>query len=118
MKTSVRNFFAVMLLLSISLLSQSYSQENKTQKYEVKIKTSAFSEMCKNRIETELKDTKGVLDAYLDLNDQIVTITYDLKVVKSDSLKDLVENLGYESKILEDKASSDKTTSDSTVKLN
>jgi copper chaperone CopZ len=107
MKNSLVMFITITLLASVfSFAKVSAQTEGKesTKKYEVKIKTSAFSEMCKNRIESEMKDCKGVLDAYLSLEDQVVTVTYDNESVKSSKLKSLINDIGYDAEVIEDKA--------------
>lgn len=107
MKNSLVMFITITLLASIFSLSKVVAQTEgteSTKKYEVKIKTSAFSEMCKNRIESEMKDCKGVLDAYLSLEDQVVTVTYDNESVKSSKLKSLINDIGYDAEVIEDKA--------------
>ena len=67
---------------------------------EVKIKTSAFSFMCKNNIETTLKNTKGVDDSYLNLEDQIVTIIFDPSSVKVEDLRNSIKELGYDAELV------------------
>jgi copper chaperone CopZ len=67
---------------------------------EVKFKTSVFSEMCKNRIESVLKEQKGVEDSYLSMNDRIVTITYNPELIKQEDLQKSIKELGYEADLI------------------
>lgn len=118
MKNFVVKIFVSALFLGVIGLMNLNAQSDDNEKFEVKIKTSAYSEMCKNRIETELKEREGVIDAYLDLHEQVVTITYNSNKVKSDSLKELVSNMGYDSEIITDRALNKTNENSSQVKLN
>jgi copper chaperone CopZ len=118
MKNSIVMFIVAAITIVTFGYTKSSAQAELVQKYEVKIKTSAYSQMCKNRIETELKDQKGVVDAYLDLSEQIVTITYNHNEVKSEKLKELIADMGYDTNIIEDRAVKSSDNSNSQVKLN
>ncbi len=63
---------------------------------EVKIKTSAVCEMCKERIEKNLSLSKGVKEAVLDLDTKIVTIKYNAKKTDEAKLKKIIINTGYD----------------------
>jgi copper chaperone CopZ len=117
MKNSLLNIVAVMLFLSMAVVGNVIAQDDNSQNYEVKIKTSAYSEMCKNRIETEIKQQDGVVDAYLDLKDQTVIVTYKSKTIKSSKLKDLISDMGYDAEIIEDKAINKSTGSTSQANI-
>lgn len=118
MKTFMSYFIALTIFFGLSLANNSQAKEDNIQKYEVKMKTSAFSEMCKNRIETEMKEQKGVLDVYLDLSEQTLTVSYDYQTIKGSNLKDIVENMGYGCSIIEDKASNDTSKPNTSHNLN
>jgi copper chaperone CopZ len=85
---------AVVMFSSIN----AFAKEHVTK--EVQIKTSAFSEMCKNKIESILKDKKGVEDSYLSMDDKIVTITYNPDLVKPEDLQKSIKELGYDADIV------------------
>lgn len=97
-----KHFIAILIgvVLTLSMSNGSLADDEKMT--EVKIKTSAYSFMCKNRIETELKNLKGVEDSYLNLDDKIVTITYDPNTVKPSEMEKDIENMGYDADILKD----------------
>jgi len=78
---------------------------------EVKIKTSAFSWMCKNSIESSLKSLKGISDAELDLDNKVVTIKYKTNDVTTDKMVNTIKDLGYDASILpDDRRLEEKTT--------
>ncbi len=62
----------------------------------VKIKTSAICEMCKERIEKNLTLTKGVKKAELDLNDKVISVTYDAGKTDVAALKKAIVEVGYD----------------------
>jgi periplasmic mercuric ion binding protein len=63
---------------------------------EVKIKTSAICEMCKERVEKNLTLSKGVKEAILDLETKVVTIKYNDKKTNTDNLKKVILTTGYD----------------------
>jgi copper chaperone CopZ len=93
--------FALAAIAAVLIFGSSSvnAKENSTLK-EVQIKTSAFSFMCKNNIETTLKNTNGVDDSYLSLDDQIVTIKYDPSSVKVEYLQKSIKDLGYDADLV------------------
>ena len=66
------------------------------QKETVKIETSAQCEMCKERIEEEMQFTKGVTAANLDVESQILTITFKSKKTNLDKIKRAISLIGYD----------------------
>jgi len=63
---------------------------------EVKIKTSAICEMCKERIERNLAFEKGVKESFLNLKDKVVTIKYNPKKTDVAKLKANIAKSGYD----------------------
>jgi periplasmic mercuric ion binding protein len=104
----LRIFLALLMCVFISgTVALAADQTEK----EVKIKTSAYSWMCKNSIETSLKGLNGVSEADLDLDNKVVTIKYKTKDVTSDKMVNVIKDLGYEASILpDDRRLEDKTT--------
>ena len=75
---------------------------------EVKIKTSAQCGMCKDRLEGAMAYEKGVKKSVLDLNDKVLTVTYDAKKTSPEKLRLLVAKTGYDA----DEIPADKTAYD------
>ena len=61
----------------------------------LKIKTSAVSEMCKERIEHDMKFEKGVSSAELDLKSAVLTLVYNPAKTTEEKLKTAVTKIGY-----------------------
>ncbi len=79
---------------------------------EVKIKTSAICEMCKERIEKNLTLSKGVKEAILDLDSKVVTIKYNDKKTNAAQLKKVINTTGYDADdVMADQKSHDKLPS-------
>jgi len=62
----------------------------------VKIKTSAQSDLCKETIENFLAYEKGVKDVELDLDSKVVTVKYSDKKTNYDQICDAISGLGYD----------------------
>ncbi|SOE23770.1 Copper chaperone CopZ [Spirosomataceae bacterium TFI 002] len=62
----------------------------------VNIKTSAICKMCKNRIEKDLSLTKGVKKADLNLDNKVLTLTYNSKQTDPSKLRKAVSSIGYD----------------------
>ncbi len=79
---------------------------------EVKIKTSAICDMCKERIEKNLTLSKGVKEAVLDLETKIVTVKYNDKKTDVGQLKKVITATGYDAdEIMANQKSHDKLPS-------
>lgn len=90
MKPTIFSVFAVLLFTIISL---GFTADPPSQ---VKIKTSAICEMCKERIEKQLAFTKGVSESNLDLKDKVVTISFNSKKTDIAKLKKAINDAGYD----------------------
>jgi periplasmic mercuric ion binding protein len=63
---------------------------------EVKIKTSAICEECKERIERNLAFEKGVKEATLDVDSKVLTVKYNPKKTDINKIKTNVNKSGYD----------------------
>jgi periplasmic mercuric ion binding protein len=66
------------------------------QKETVAIKTSAQCEMCKERIVEEMQFTKGVTAVSLDVETQMLTVTFKTKKNKVDNIRKIISSIGYD----------------------
>ncbi|WP_373515419.1 heavy-metal-associated domain-containing protein [Persicitalea sp.] len=87
MKTTL---FSILFAFSMTL---GFAQSGEK---EVKIKTSAICEMCKERLERNLGLSKGVKYANLDLKDKVMTVKYNPKKTDVASIKETIVNTGYD----------------------
>ncbi|MFN6945042.1 MAG: heavy-metal-associated domain-containing protein [Cytophagaceae bacterium] len=55
--------------------------------------------MCKKRIETALKETKGVLKADWNVKSKNVIVAYDSTKIQENMLHQIVANTGHETKL-------------------
>jgi copper chaperone CopZ len=63
---------------------------------EVKIKTSAICEMCKETIEKGLAFEKGVKRSVLDVDSKYVTVTYNPEKTDESKIRKAITKLGYD----------------------
>ena len=69
-----------------------------SQKQTVQIKTSAECEgtCCKDRIEKEMQFTKGVTAVNLDIETQVLSITFRTKKNSVENIRTIISNIGYD----------------------
>jgi len=63
---------------------------------EIKIKTSAQCDMCKERIEEALAFEKGVKKSELDMETKIITVTYKKGKATPESIRKAISKTGYD----------------------
>ncbi len=63
--------------------------------YKVEIKTSAICEMCQYALEKDLAFEKGVKEATLNLDDKVMSITYNPKKTDPQTLRQRITLVGY-----------------------
>ncbi len=84
----------VILALIVASFNISNAQSKNTET--VSFKTSAKCGMCKSRLEKDLSLTKGVKEAKLNLDDKVMTITYNTKKTNAKELQGVIANIGYD----------------------
>ena len=64
----------------------------------VKIATSAqcIGDCCKERIEEEMQFTKGVTSVNLDIESQVLTVTFKTKKNSVDNIREIISDIGYD----------------------
>lgn len=92
-KTMKKLFSILAIILTINALVFAI-EPPKTA--EVKIKTSAKCGMCKKRIERDLGVSKGIVNSNLNLDDKVVTITYNIKKTNPEKIKQVISKIGYD----------------------
>lgn len=106
-KTMIIRLFAL-ALMSLFAISAGYAKDTaKEPCNEAKIKTSAFSFMCQNKIESNLKKIEGVNDAQMNLEDKVVTVKYNPAKTSAAKLQQTIDDLGYATSLITDKAALD-----------
>lgn len=63
--------------------------------HKVEIKTSAICDMCKETLEYDLAFEKGVKEAVLNLDDKVLSITYNPKRTDPKKLRERITKVGY-----------------------
>ena len=63
----------------------------------VKIATSAqcIGDCCKERIEEEMQFTKGVTAVNLDIESQVLTVTFKTKKNSIENIREIISGIGY-----------------------
>jgi copper chaperone len=94
MKNVVKLLSAALVAFTL-IFSASFAAENNKAEF----KTSAYSWMCKNKIESSINKIDGIKDCELDLATKTLTVEYDDTKVNTDKIKEVIEDLGYDAKI-------------------
>lgn len=84
----------LMMISSFKVNAQKISASN-TNIHQVKIQTSAICEMCQYLLERELTFDKGVKEASLNLENKVMTLTYNPKKTDENTLRKNISELGY-----------------------
>lgn len=92
MKTNLTALLSALLLV-FGMTAWTFAEEKDK---EVKIKTSAICEMCKERIERNLSFEKGVKEAVLDVESKVVTVKYNPKKTDVSKIKANITKTGYD----------------------
>jgi copper chaperone CopZ len=82
------------LLITLFLLPGAFAGDGKLE--EIKIKTSSQCDMCKERIEETLAFTRGVKKSELNLENQIVTVTYKKGKTSPEKIRKAIAKAGYD----------------------
>ncbi len=85
--------FVFALVLGVVFGSSAYKPGKEK---EIKIKTSAICEMCKERIEKNLTLSKGINEAVLNLEDKVVTVKYNPKKTDEAAIRKVITDTGYD----------------------
>ncbi len=87
------------ILFYIILTGHSQDQVNpkpESKFEEIKIKTSAQCQMCKERIESGLSFEKGIKTAILNLEDKVLTVKFRTEKTDAEKIRKAVSKLGYD----------------------
>lgn len=86
----------ILFILFFATIFSGFTKVDPPKIAEVKIKTSAICGMCKKRIERDLGVTKGIVGSNLNLDDKVVTVTYNPKKTNPEKIKNAISKIGYD----------------------
>jgi periplasmic mercuric ion binding protein len=90
-KLILSGFVAIAMILTVKPM---IAQEAATA--EIKIKTSAVCDMCKEAIENNLAFEKGVKKSVLDVESKIITVTYNPEKITPEKIRLAISKSGYD----------------------
>lgn len=94
MKTIQKLTASAAILMLMLFCNSAFAQSR--NKAEIKIKTSAECEMCKNTLEKAMSFEKGVKKASLDLSTRELTVVYNPKKTTPENLRNAIAKAGYD----------------------
>lgn len=80
-------------LIALLIMFKANAQETTS---EIKIKTSATCDMCKETIEKYVTFEKGVKKITVDVESKIATVVYNSKKTSPEKIKIAISNSGYD----------------------
>lgn len=86
---------SVLVIMTMLISVQKVNAQTETTA-EIKIKTSAICEMCKETIEKNLAFEKGVKKSVLDVDTKIVTVNYNPKKTSPEKIRKAISKSGYD----------------------
>jgi copper chaperone CopZ len=88
---------AITIMITMILFSAgSVNAQEVIKNAEVKIKTSAVCEMCKETLEKNLAFEKGIKKSVLDVDSKIITVTYNPQKISPDQIRKAIAKTGYD----------------------
>lgn len=106
-KTLITSVAALFVLFSTTLKSQ-----DNPKIAEIKIKTSAVCDMCKETLESNLVYEKGIKKSDLDVKTAVITVTYNPQKTTPEKIRVAISKIGYDADdIPADKKAYDKLNS-------
>ena len=93
----LKNSLLITLML-VTALSGIYGQQKPIEVsngYQIEIQTSAICAMCQYALEKDLAFEKGVKEAILNLDNKVMTITYNPKKTDDQTLRERITKVGY-----------------------
>lgn len=96
LKCKVMNKCKYVLIVLACLISVSTFSQKDNKVAEIKIKTSAQCDMCKDRIEKNLSKESGIKSSSLDVKSKVLTVKYDASKTDAAKIKAAVSKIGYD----------------------
>ena len=91
---STKTILALIILIMMFVTNPAKAQHAGME--EIKIKTSATCDMCKETIEKSLAFEKGIKRSTLDVPSKIVTVIYNPKKTTPEKIRLAIANTGYD----------------------
>jgi mercuric ion binding protein len=88
--------FMMMSLMAFTTIANAQSASENKGIQEIKIKTSAVCDMCKETLEKAMAYEKGVKKSTLDVDSKILTVSYDPKKTSPEKIKKAITIAGYD----------------------
>jgi periplasmic mercuric ion binding protein len=92
----IKTIASALLVVMTMLISIQKVNAQTEATSEIKIKTSAICDMCKETIEKNLAFEKGVKKSALDVDTKIITVTYNPKKTTPEKIRLAIAKSGYD----------------------
>jgi mercuric ion binding protein len=96
----IKNFSYIIVLSSFAILMFSCNQPQPIVGTDANFYVRGNCGMCKERIETAIKNKDGIIKSSWDVETKKLTVTYDSTKINEYKIHQLVANAGHETKIV------------------
>lgn len=93
---NMKKLLAIVLVLIFGLITNNLLAQKVKKTEEIKIKTTAQCDMCKQRLEKVMAYEKGIVSANLDVNTQVFTVKYKIAKTDPEKIRTTISNTGYD----------------------
>ena len=114
-----RILLVVVIMISHIMTNQSaFAQNQKNENIkEVKLQTTAHTEMCKAKIENTFAYEKGIISSELNRETQILTVKYNSNKTDITNIIKVITDLGHDALEITDKKEADESGKIDTLNL-
>ncbi|MDF1673518.1 MAG: heavy metal-associated domain-containing protein [Vicingaceae bacterium] len=92
----MKNIITIMLITLTSLFTTNVKAQKSNETAEIKIKTSAQCEMCKQRLEKAMAYEKGIKSSKLDVESATLTVVFKPNKTTPDKIRTSISKTGYD----------------------
>lgn len=96
MKTLKKVTSSLIIAIVMIVSGKNVNAQESANTAEIKIKTSAICDMCKETIEKNLAFEKGIKKSNLDVDSKIITVTYNPQKITPEKIRAAIAKTGYD----------------------
>lgn len=100
----MKNITTIILIALVSLFTTNVKAQKSKETTEIKVKTSAQCEMCKQRLEKAMAYEKGIKSSTLDVETATLTVVFKPNKTTPEKIREAISKTGYDA----DKVTADK----------
>lgn len=92
----MKNIITIILIALVTLFTTNVKAQKSNETAEIKVKTSAQCEMCKQRLEKAMAYEKGIKSSTLDVETAILTVVFKPNKTSPEIIRKSISETGYD----------------------